>query len=60
MPRLLPAFGIASAEPNWEASLIEGGYLIGRRFEFDGIHVYWLRSRHTIEFYGHDCVLLGE
>lgn len=58
--RKLPAFGIASTEPNWEASLIEGGQLIGRRFEFDGLHVYWLRSRHTIEFYSQDWMLLGE
>ncbi len=57
---MLPEFGFASTEPNWETRLISDGRYLGRRFEFDGIQVYWLRSRHMIEFYNHDWVLLGE
>ena len=57
---MLPAFGFVSAVPNWETRLISDGRYLGRRFEFDGIRVYWLRSRHTIEFYNQDWVLLGE
>jgi hypothetical protein len=57
---MLPDFGFAATEPNWETRLIADGRYHGGRFEFDGIRAYWLRSRHAIEFYNQDWVLLGE
>jgi hypothetical protein len=57
---LLPEFGFASSAPNWETRLISDGRYLGRRFEFDGVRAYWLWSRHAIEFYNQDWVLLGE
>jgi len=56
----LPEFGFVSSGPNWETRLISDGRYHGRRFEFDGVRAYWLRSRRTIEFYNQDWVLLGE
>jgi hypothetical protein len=57
---MLPDFGFDSTEANWETRLIEGGRYLGRRFEFDGVRAYWIRSRQAIEFYDQDWVLLGE
>ena len=57
---LMPEFGFDAVEPNWETRLIEDGYPIGRRFEFDEVRAYWLRAHNVVEFYDANWALLGE
>ena len=57
---MLPDFGMASTDPNWETALIADGRYLGRRFEFDCLRVYWIWEHNTLEFYNDDWVLIGE